>query len=273
MLIGYLLGVMTMEGGWLTLEHHSVLPVILPVLVLGVPLYDAVSVICVRLYHRRSPFRADTSHLHHRLRRTGMTDKQTVLFIYLLALALGVNAVLLAKLDDVGGAVLLFQVCAVLGLVVLLERIIRKVVPGRGITAVPVRSALVPKGGNGGAELCLTGRARGLDARGCSLEPGTPLDGAIADLLAERQVVDLELRLEHEPADAEPIRLLCRVRGIEIDDSGAQDVRLEFLRVPGAVQARLDDAKRPDTGVRTKPDGVPPVEGRSPDSVPVPDSF
>jgi len=199
MLIGYLLGVMTLEGAYLTLDADTVLPAILPLLVLGVPLYDALSVIAIRLWHRRSPFRADTNHLHHRLKRTGMTDKQTVLFLYLLTGALGINAVLLAKLDNAGGLVLLAQVCAVMGCVVILERIIRRATPPRGIAAVPGRYAVVAEGARPGAELRTTGRFRAIDAGGCVCEPGEHVGGEISDLLAERRLLEVELSPEDLP--------------------------------------------------------------------------
>ena len=249
MLIGSVLAVMTLEGAWMTLDHKSVLPAILPLLVLGVPLYDAVSVIGIRLYHKRSPFEADTNHLHHRLRRTGMTDRQTVLFIYLLAFALGLNAVLLAKLDGPGGLVLLAQVCAVLGLVVILERIIRRAAPPRGVAAVPVRYGFVPEHSRPGGLVSKTGRARAIDGRGCILEPGERVGGEISDLIAARSLAEIELQLD----EGEPVRMLARIRGILIDEGGAQELRLEFLRVSGQIQERLDGFDRPDTGLLEKP--------------------
>jgi UDP-GlcNAc:undecaprenyl-phosphate GlcNAc-1-phosphate transferase len=48
------------------------------VLVLGIPLFDAVSVIIRRLLAHESPFKADQRHLHHRLLRLGLTPPQVV---------------------------------------------------------------------------------------------------------------------------------------------------------------------------------------------------
>ncbi|MHC5020781.1 MAG: glycosyltransferase family 4 protein [Planctomycetota bacterium] len=252
MLIGYLLGVMTLEGAYLTLEDVSVLPAILPILVLGVPLYDAGSVIVIRLANGRSPFKADTNHLHHRLRRTGLTDKQVVLFVYLLAFALGINAVLLAKLDTLGGLVLLTQVCAVMGCVILLERIIRRNVVPRGIAALPCLYTVIAADDRVGAELELpfTGRARDIHARGCVLEPGASIGGEITDLLAERRHLVLAMEPPDDDADRTPIRLRARLRGIDVDDSTAQELRIEFLRVPGHVQERLEVLRQPTTARR-----------------------
>ncbi len=251
MLIGYLLGVMTLEGAFLTLEGNTVLPAILPVLVLGVPLYDAVSVIGIRLSRGRSPFKADTNHLHHRLRRTGLTDKQVVLFIYLLTFALGINAVLLAKLDNMGGLVLLTQVCAVMGCVVLLERVIRRTVPARGIAALPCLFTVISADDRISAELELpfSGRARDIHAHGCILEPGTTIGGEITDLLAERRHIVIAMEPPEEAEDRTPMRLRSRLRGITVDDLTTQELRVEFLRVPGHLQERLEVLRRPTTAL------------------------
>lgn len=254
MLIGFLLGVMTLEGAFLTLEGDTVLPAILPILVLGVPLYDAASVILIRLSHGRSPLRADTNHLHHRLRRTGLTDKQAVLFIYLLAFTLGINAVLLAKLDNLGGIVLLTQVSAVLGCVILLERVIRRSVPARGIAAMPCLYTVIASDDRMGAELELpfSGRARDIHAHGCTLEPGTTMGGELTDLLAERRHIVLAMEPTADSGDRTPIRLRARLRSIRVDDTTTQELGVEFLRVPGHVQERLEVMRRPTTALHRK---------------------
>jgi len=249
MLIGYLLGVMTLEGAYLTLGGNTVLLLALPILVLGVPLYDAASVILIRISKGRSPFRADTNHLHHRLRRTGLSDKQVVLFIYLLAFALGINAVLLAKLDNTGGLILLTQVCAVMGCVILLERVIRLTVTPRGIAALPCLYTVIAADDRIAPELELpfSGRARDIHAHGCVLEPGTSVGGEITDLLAERRHIVLALEPPSDAEDRTPIRLRARLRGITVDDVTAQELRVEFLRVPGHIQERLEVMRRPTT--------------------------
>ena len=53
-----------------------------PLLILTVPLYDFVSVIAIRLYHRNVPWIGDHNHVSHRLVRCGMSRRSAVLTIY-----------------------------------------------------------------------------------------------------------------------------------------------------------------------------------------------
>jgi len=51
--------------------------------VISVPLFDMARVFCVRLFHKRSPFMADMTHIHHKLLRLGFTQtKSTAIIIF-----------------------------------------------------------------------------------------------------------------------------------------------------------------------------------------------
>ncbi len=67
-------------------------------LVLGIPILDALWVVVQRLWFRASPFRGDNRHLHFRLLDIGLSQKQAVLLLYLLALGFGGIAVFLQSL-------------------------------------------------------------------------------------------------------------------------------------------------------------------------------
>lgn len=64
-------------------------------LVLGVPLLDAVLVICRRILRGQAPWRGDYSHLHHRLLGAGLSRAQAVLAIYAACAAFGLAALLI----------------------------------------------------------------------------------------------------------------------------------------------------------------------------------
>lgn len=49
--------------------------------ILMVPLYDTIFVMCRRVIHGRSPFKADRNHLHHLIMRTGASVNRTLLVI------------------------------------------------------------------------------------------------------------------------------------------------------------------------------------------------
>jgi UDP-GlcNAc:undecaprenyl-phosphate GlcNAc-1-phosphate transferase len=55
----------------------------LPVLLLGLPILDTISVMVHRLAEHRSPFEADKNHIHHRLLSLGFRHHEAVLVIYL----------------------------------------------------------------------------------------------------------------------------------------------------------------------------------------------
>ena len=63
-----------------------------PILVLGLPLLDTVSVTIRRLLQRRSPFKGDRQHLHHRLLARGLSHAQTVSVLYAIQIAVVISA-------------------------------------------------------------------------------------------------------------------------------------------------------------------------------------
>lgn len=64
-------------------------------LVLGIPVLDAVWVVVRRIWFGASPFVGDRKHLHFRLLDIGFSQRQAVLFLYLLAAVFGSVAVFL----------------------------------------------------------------------------------------------------------------------------------------------------------------------------------
>jgi len=71
----------------------------IPVLVLGMPIFDTALVFISRLRRRLNPFATPgKDHLSHRLVALGMTRREAVLAIYVLAFGLGMVAVLMSTL-------------------------------------------------------------------------------------------------------------------------------------------------------------------------------
>ncbi len=67
-------------------------------LVLGFTIIDGLLTVLRRIYHRNSPFKADRTHLHHLLLDYGLSQRQTVLALYLLSLVFGLVALLASAL-------------------------------------------------------------------------------------------------------------------------------------------------------------------------------
>ncbi len=118
--VGYVLASLTVLGTYYQ-GRGSLYSVCMPVLVLGVPLFDTASVLWIRFCSGKPLFQGDTNHLSHRLVRLGMTCREAVLTIYLLGLILGGAATLLRQLDTAGAIVILLIALGIVALIVLLE--------------------------------------------------------------------------------------------------------------------------------------------------------
>jgi UDP-GlcNAc:undecaprenyl-phosphate/decaprenyl-phosphate GlcNAc-1-phosphate transferase len=68
------------------------------ILVMGIPVLDALWVILQRLFNRQSPFHGDRRHLHYKLTEIGFSEPQAVLFLYALSGIFGVSALFLQSL-------------------------------------------------------------------------------------------------------------------------------------------------------------------------------
>ena len=92
--LGFSLGVISIIG---LLKSYAAIAILVPILVLGVPIFDTVFAILRRLRSGRSIMEADRGHLHHRLIDMGLTHKQAVLALYGVSALLGVGAMLLVE--------------------------------------------------------------------------------------------------------------------------------------------------------------------------------
>jgi UDP-GlcNAc:undecaprenyl-phosphate GlcNAc-1-phosphate transferase len=75
----------------------TVVAVSVPVLVLGVPIFDILFAILRRVRVGRSIFSADKGHLHHQLGRIGIGQRRAVLMIYGISGVMGIAAVILTR--------------------------------------------------------------------------------------------------------------------------------------------------------------------------------
>jgi len=96
-------------------------PILVPLVALAVPLYDFVSVTALRLRQGKSPLVGDTQHFSHRLRRHGLTERQTTLTLYLATLGTGLGATFLYQVNLAGALLIFVQTLMILGIVAILE--------------------------------------------------------------------------------------------------------------------------------------------------------
>ena len=95
--LGFALAAISIVGPAKGLTGVSLL---LPLLILSLPLADMSAVIMGRLRAGRSPFYPDRRHLHHRLLRSGLSHRRTVVVIYAFTQWLGALALVLANAEN-----------------------------------------------------------------------------------------------------------------------------------------------------------------------------
>ncbi|GMW03659.1 MAG: undecaprenyl-phosphate alpha-N-acetylglucosaminyl 1-phosphate transferase [Candidatus Hydrogenedentota bacterium] len=121
MFCGYFLATVAVLG---TFYRHdttaSWVALAAPLLALGVPIFDTLSVMYIRWRRGESIMMGDKRHFSHRLVELGMTQRQAVEFIYFVAAVTGLGAALLHRLDGLGTAIVLAQAVGVFSLIVLL---------------------------------------------------------------------------------------------------------------------------------------------------------
>jgi len=88
MFLGFALATMSLHG---VMKSVAAITLVVPLLVIGVPVFDTFSAIIRRARHGRPIQEADDGHIHHRLLNRGFNQRQTVLFIYVWSAALAVG--------------------------------------------------------------------------------------------------------------------------------------------------------------------------------------
>lgn len=88
MFLGFTLASISLMG---VMKSVAAITLVVPLLIVGVPIFDTLSAIIRRARHGQPIQAADRGHIHHRLLDRGFNQRQTVLIIYVwsVALALG----------------------------------------------------------------------------------------------------------------------------------------------------------------------------------------
>ena len=99
-LLGYLLAVISLFGAF---KQATLISMTVPVLALGVPIFDSILVVFRRLLARKPVYEADTTHithLHYRLVKRGMKPKHAVAFIFLLSACLNLTSIIILLVSN-----------------------------------------------------------------------------------------------------------------------------------------------------------------------------
>ncbi len=95
--LGFILAVIALDGAF---KQATVLSLFIPILALGVPIFDNLFVVVKRMLQGKAIYQADASQAHYRLLRAGLTQKQTVLFLYLISTCLSLSSIILLLLSE-----------------------------------------------------------------------------------------------------------------------------------------------------------------------------
>ena len=93
--LGFMLSVVSILG---VAKTYTMAVIVLPVIVLGLPIFDVMFAIIRRIVKGKSikaVFKPDKGHLHHKLVAKGFTQRQAVLILYGLSASLGMFAIIL----------------------------------------------------------------------------------------------------------------------------------------------------------------------------------
>lgn len=89
--LGFLLGAISVGGSF---KSATFVGMIVPILALGLPIADTAMNVIRRTKNGQAFYAADLGHTHHRLQRWGLTQVQTVYFMYLISICFSLTALI-----------------------------------------------------------------------------------------------------------------------------------------------------------------------------------
>ena len=94
--VGFILGVIALDGAF---KQATMLSLLVPILALGVPIFDNIFVVIKRHLDGKPIYQADRSQIHYRLLSHGLKPGQVVAFLCLVNVCFGLFSIILTLLD------------------------------------------------------------------------------------------------------------------------------------------------------------------------------
>lgn len=118
--LGFILATLSVQG---VFKSYAIISFAVPLLILGLPLFDAMFAMIRRILHGKSPMSADRGHLHHRMIDMGFSQKQTVFILYAITAVLGLTAVFMAEYGSMRALILLITILLVVATMGIIPKI------------------------------------------------------------------------------------------------------------------------------------------------------
>jgi UDP-GlcNAc:undecaprenyl-phosphate/decaprenyl-phosphate GlcNAc-1-phosphate transferase len=93
--MGFILGIIALEGAF---KQATMLSLFIPILALGVPIFDNIFVLIKRFRENKPVYKADRSQVHYRLLSSGLHPKQVVAVLYLVSVCFSLTSIILLLL-------------------------------------------------------------------------------------------------------------------------------------------------------------------------------
>lgn len=94
--IGFMLAVIALNGAF---KQATVLSLFIPILALGVPIFDNLFVVFKRFLNGKPIYQADASQAHYRLLASGLNQKQVLMFLCLINVCFGLTSIIILMLN------------------------------------------------------------------------------------------------------------------------------------------------------------------------------
>ena len=111
--LGFMLATVSMIG---MAKTYALMTIIVPVVILGLPIFDTLFAMARRILRHQSIMQADRGHIHHKLIDAGLSQKQAVLVLYGVTALLGILAVIILE-SDVWKILILLAILAILSVI------------------------------------------------------------------------------------------------------------------------------------------------------------
>mgnify|MGYP000998070438 CR=1 FL=1 len=105
--LGFILATISIQG---LFKGYAVISFAVPLLILGLPIFDTGFAILRRMVKGQPIMQADRGHLHHRLIDMGFSQRQTVMILYTMSSILGLSAVILTGSGALRAMILILSV-------------------------------------------------------------------------------------------------------------------------------------------------------------------